>query len=101
VSAASGQISRKVVGIAIAAMSRGTIAASEAKTKASTTSAPAPATRTSTRTLALAPASPALARSASRPVTLIGAPAIVTPSSAAWATRASCLPPSSALLRGT
>jgi hypothetical protein len=91
VTSVSGQTSRKVVGIAITAINRGTIAMNEAKTKARTISAPMPATRTSTRALTFSPAlSPAdSARSASMPVTSIGAPATVTPSSAAWARRAS------------
>ena len=85
---ASGQTSRKVVGIATAAISIGTIAMNEPKTNASTISAPAPATRTSTRTLTFVlspwPAADA-ARRASRPVTSTGDPPTVTPSSAAWA----------------
>ena len=40
VTLASGQTSRKVVGIATSAMSSGTIAMNDAKTKASTSSAP-------------------------------------------------------------
>ena len=44
VTVASGQISRKVVGMATIAISSGTIAMQEAKTKARTSSAPAPAT---------------------------------------------------------
>ena len=89
---ASGQISRKVVGIATAAISSGTIAINEPKTKARTISAPAPAIRTSARTLTLVPsrvASVAAARSASTPVTSTGDPPTVTPASAAWAWRAS------------
>ena len=44
VAVASGQISRKVVGMATIAISSGTIAIQEAKTKASTSRAPPPAT---------------------------------------------------------
>ena len=91
VTAASGHTSRKVVGIATAAISSGTIAISELKTKMSTIRAPAPATSTSSSTLTLVSPSPAAeaARSASRPVTSTGDPPTVTPSSAAWACRAS------------
>ena len=94
VTSASGQTSRNVVGMAIAAMSRGTIAMNDAKTNARMTSAPAPAARTSTRTVTLAPASSpaASARSASKPVTLTGAPPTVAPSSADWACWASFWP---------
>jgi hypothetical protein len=97
VTSASGQTSRKVVGMAITAMSRGTIAMNDAKTKARMTSAPAPATSTSTRTLTLAPASSPLAsaRSASNPVTLTRAPRTLAPSSADWACWASFWPGSS------
>ncbi len=52
VTVASGQISRKVVGMATIAISSGTIAIHEAKTKASTSRAPAPATAASMARLA-------------------------------------------------
>ena len=67
-------MSRKVVGIATAAISSGTNAMNEPKTKASTISAPAPATRTSSRTLTLVRRRrrPRSARRASRPVTSTG-----------------------------
>ncbi len=94
VTLASGQTSRKVVGIATSAMSSGTIAMNDAKTKTSTSSAPPAAIAASTARLAppASPPSAAAARSASRPVTSTGAPATVTPASAACARRASTWP---------
>ena len=67
---ASGQISRKVVGIATIAISSGTIAINDAKTNTRTSSAPAPASAASTARLAPPASSPsaAAARSALRPV---------------------------------
>ena len=102
VALASGQTSRKVVGMATSAMSSGTIAIHEAKTKARTSSAPPPAMRASTARLAPPPSPPsaAPARSASRPVTWTGAPPTVMPSSAACAARASAWPGSMPPLAG-
>ena len=66
VALASGQISRKVVGMATIAISSGTIAIHEAKTKARTSRAPTPATRPSTARLAPPAFSPSAAASRRR-----------------------------------
>ncbi len=83
---ATGQISRKVVGIATSAISSGTIAMNERKTKIRTRRAPSAASSVPSRTpVPLLSFSPAEARSASSPVTSIVDPATVTPASAACA----------------
>ena len=82
---ASGQSTRKVVGIAMTAMSRGTSAIREPKTRNSTTSAPTPPRSVSTSTLGPSPPSSPLA-SASMPVIRTGAPATsrLAASARAW-----------------
>jgi hypothetical protein len=102
VTLASGQISRKVVGMATSAINSGTVAMNDRKTKTRTTSAASAASRVPSRTPVPDPSlSPAEARSASRPVAVIEDPPTVTPASAACASRASAWPGSTPPRCGT
>src|SRR6185312_7215898 len=80
VTVVSAQTSRKVFGMATAAMTSGATAMNVPKTKASTSSAPRPPIKTSTSTLG--PLVPSLLLSGTMPVMCSGTPPTVTPLSA-------------------